>query len=141
MPKKPEEPAKKTTRGNRPRKTAFTGLRKDVSAREQMQWVADHIEIADVQPADAPTLAAWNHLRAVRNSETARKDFWAKWMTRSLREGDEQHGGDRMPLVELIDQVRDMATGALVNAADRSAPVRDHLGRAISEPLAPTQEH
>jgi hypothetical protein len=53
---------------------------KTTPAQERSQdavlWVAAHLDNADLQPADAPSMAAWALLRWVQESAVHRDRFW-----------------------------------------------------------------
>ncbi|AQT69197.1 hypothetical protein STSP2_02384 [Anaerohalosphaera lusitana] len=54
----------------------------NVTARAVVQWVFDHIDVADVRPEDAPSSGAWSFLPRVRTYPKLLKEFyrsiWAK---------------------------------------------------------------
>ena len=88
-----------------------------VTARAVVQWVFDHIDVADVKPADAPSSGAWSFLQRVRTYPDLLKEFyrsiWAKMLpTRSeieAREKFEDDGREQLHLIEQIQRARDKA--------------------------------
>jgi len=90
-----------------------------VTARAVVQWVFDHIDIADVKPQDAPSSGAWSFLQRVRTYPDLLKEFyrtiWAKMLpTRSeieAREKFEDDGREQLHLIEQIQRARDKANG------------------------------
>ncbi|OQA04091.1 MAG: hypothetical protein BWY69_00109 [Planctomycetes bacterium ADurb.Bin401] len=90
-----------------------------VTARAVVQWVFDHIDIADVKPEDAPSAGAWSFLQRVRTYPDLLKEFyrtiWAKMLpTRSeieAREKFEDDGREQLHLIEQIQRARDKANG------------------------------
>lgn len=88
-----------------------------VTARAVVQWVFDHIDIADVRPEDAPSSGAWSFLQRVRTYPDLLKEFyrsiWAKMLpTRSeieAREKFEDDGREQLHLIEQIQRARDKA--------------------------------
>jgi hypothetical protein len=49
---------------------------KQATPQENVQWVADNMEISDPSVKECPSAAAWNFLAQCRNSITAKSEFW-----------------------------------------------------------------
>lgn len=73
----------------------FTGREEHTNYQKSILWVADHVQIRDVTPADAPSPFAWSMLRMIRKSEEAKKNFYFNLLPKILSsmdtEGDEKH--------------------------------------------------
>lgn len=54
----------------------------DVSSIEEVEWVKNHIAIADVRAEDAPSSGAWAMLYYVRTNHEGAKQFWTSINTK-----------------------------------------------------------
>lgn len=82
-----------------------------VNARKVVNWVFDHIDVADVEPSDAPSAGAWSLLQRVRKHPDLLKEFyrtiWAKMLpTRSEIEATEKFEDDGRQQLHVIAQIR-----------------------------------
>ena len=88
---------------------------KDMPWPEVQDWVAKHIEIANVQPEDAPNAEAWGLLVWARKHK---KDFWLSYGKQKAAETDESAAARDMKIEELLKQLTQIRDGAIVEAAN-----------------------
>ncbi|WP_146660749.1 hypothetical protein [Anaerohalosphaera lusitana] len=68
--------------------------RPNVTARAVVQWVFDHIDVADVRPEDAPSSGAWNFLQRVRTYPELLKEFYrsiSQWSKTNILDSTANH--------------------------------------------------
>ncbi len=95
-------------------KKVFEG--KECTFREEVIWVAKHIEIRGVKPADAPSSSAWALLKFARSSPTNLMYFWKDFYAKihiSEAKGDSE---DDRPFKddgrEILDTIEKLKRGS-----------------------------
>lgn len=86
---------------------------KRASEPEIIRWVARHMEVADVQPIDAPDPIAWGLLLHCRQYPTAKADFWKTTFpkllpSRAQMEEAKPEDMDGQSQVDVIDQIKEI---------------------------------
>ena len=59
-------------------KSDFTDWDGKIDTINDINWIYNHLMVADVKPADAPSPGAWAHLQYHRSSPAAMDDFFTK---------------------------------------------------------------
>ena len=91
-------------------KGTFKGKR--APGRKAVEWVAEHVGIADVEPQDAPSGEAWSLLAWASSDASNTADFWKVVYPKILPTKsqidaeDTMRGDDGRDLHDLIDRVR-----------------------------------
>lgn len=80
----------------------------ECSPREDILWVAAHMEVAEVRPVDAPSSTAWGMLMAFRGSALSKQAFWKDIYSRVIVakmdfEREERMRDDGRRQIELIE--------------------------------------
>ena len=91
---------------------------KEATEVEVIRWVAEHVEIEDVQPSDCPSKAAWNLLVACKQNPMFKAEFWRSIYTKivpnkaQLEPKAEEGATDGRSTLEMIERILDAASRA-----------------------------
>ena len=75
---------------------------------EVVEWVGEHLDIADASPGDAPSALAWSQLQWAREN---RKEFMSLWKTTCAtapRVAAERESDDGEELFKLLDKLAEI---------------------------------
>lgn len=84
---------------------------KTVPSRAAVEWVAKHLQVAELGPEDAPSGEAWSLLAWARSDAEAMRDFWKSVYPKILpskaqiEADDATRGDDGRDLYDLISRV------------------------------------
>jgi hypothetical protein len=139
------EPAKKGVLKATAVKADFKNWDGKIDTISDINWIYNHLMIADVKPEDAPSPGAWAHLQYHRSTPAAMDDFFTKVYPRlipakgTIQKMQDKFHDDGRTTFDLLDRLlaEDAAGEGEVPVLQVVLPERSGLQNQTGKPAVP----